>query len=223
VRWHDDPAGRNPIEIIGVVRDSKYVTVGEEPGPFMYRPLAQAYTPRITLVVRGGGTASATLSAIKREVRLLDAGLPVFNVASLDDATSISLLPARIGGNLLAALGTLALLLAALGIYGVLSFLVRARTREIGVRVAIGATPRTVVGMVMRQAMTWTITGAVIGVALALILTRFLAGFLYGISPTDPWTFATVAVVLASVASVAAFVPALRASRVDPLTALRSL
>jgi predicted permease len=212
---------REVIEIVGVARDSKYVTVGEAPRPFMYRPLAQVYTPRITLLVRAAGAPGSVLPAIKQVVRALDPGLPVFNVATLGEATSLSLLPARIAGALLGALGLLALALAALGIYGVLSFLVRSRTREIGVRVAIGATPYSVVVMVVRQAMTWTVAGAVVGIGLAIVVTRFIESFLYGISPTDPLTFISVALLLALVASAAALLPALRASRLDPLVALR--
>ena len=212
-----------PIEVIGVVRDSKYVTVGEESRPFLYRPLTQQYTPRLTLIVRSLDGPEAALTTIRRELGALDAGLPMFNIATMADATSISLLPAKIAGNLLAALGFLALALAALGIYGVLSYLVRSRTREIGVRVAIGATSRAVAGMVVRQAMTWTIAGAAIGLALAFVITRFLGTFLYGISATDPLAFGGAALVLVCVAGIASFVPARRASRLDPLVALRDL
>jgi predicted permease len=214
---------RTLLEVIAVVGDSKYVTVGEPPRPFLYRPLAQQYTPRVTILVRSAEGTAATIAAMKQDVRALDPGLSLFNVETLVDATSISLLPARVAGTLLGALGLLALALAALGIYGVLSFLVRSRTREIGIRVAIGATPRAVAAMVVRQAMTWTIAGTAIGVGLALALTRFLETFLYGISPTDPWTYATVTVVLALVAGAAALAPAVRACRMEPLAALRTL
>jgi len=214
---------RGVIEVIGVVRDSKYLTVGEGPRPFLFRPLAQSYTPRVTLLVRSASTPAAVVAAIKQEMAALDRGLPVFNVGSLTEATSISLLPARIAGALLGALGVFALALAALGIYAVLSYLVRSRTREIGVRVAIGATPRAVASLVVRQALTWTVAGAAIGIALAFIVTRFLESLLYGISPTDPLTFAGVTLLLAVVAGAAALVPARRASRLDPLVALRNL
>ena len=220
LRSGDGPAAQ-VIEVVGVARDSKYVTLGEEPRPFLYRPFAQAYTPRMTLLVRTSGAPESALPAIKQEVGALDAGLAVFNVASLDAATAVSLLPARIGGLLLAALGALALLLAALGIYGVLSYLVRARSREIGIRVAIGATPRAVAALVVRQALVWTATGAVIGLALAIACTRFLASFLYGISPLDPLTFLGVSAALIAVATAAALIPALRASALDPLVLLR--
>jgi ABC-type antimicrobial peptide transport system permease subunit len=156
-------------------------------------------------------------------VRALDPGLPVFNVASLADATSVSLLPVRLAGTLLSVLGVFALGLAALGIYGVLSYLVRARTREIGVRVAIGAAPNAVTALVVRQAMTWTAVGACIGIGAALAVTRLLSWFLYGVSPADPITFASVALLLGLVACAASLIPAVRASRVDPLVALRDL
>jgi predicted permease len=220
------PVGEsNPVavEVIGVVRDSKYVTVGEQPRPFLYRPLTQQYTPRLSFIVRTTGGPEAAVQTLRRELAAVDNGLAMFNVATLAEATSISLLPARIAGNLLAVLGLLALALAALGIYGVLSYLVRARTREIGVRVAVGATSRTVAGMVVRQAMVWTLTGAAIGLSLALVITRFLGSFLYGISATDPLTFGGTSLVLVCIAGIASYVPARRASRVDPLVALRHL
>jgi len=219
-----DAAPADAIVVVGVVRDSKYVTIGEEPRAFMFRPLGQEPTLRVSLLVRSAGTPAAeVVASIKREIGALDGGLALFGVSSLDEAISISVLPARIAGGLLGVLGLLALALAALGVYGVLSFLVRARTREIGVRVAMGATPRTVVALVVRQAMVWTLTGMAIGVALALAASRLLGSLLYGISPTDPLTFGSVILLLGSVAAVAAVIPALRASRLDPLVALRAL
>jgi predicted permease len=214
---------RDSIEIVGVVQDSKYVTVGEEPRPFLYRPLAQAYTPRVTMLVRWTDSPAVARSAITQAVGVLDPGLAVYNVTNLTDAMAVSLLPTQVAGGLVGALGMLALALAALGTYGVLSFIVRSRTREIGIRLAIGATPRSTAAMVLYQAFSWTAAGAIIGVALALLVTRFLAAFLYGISPTDPWTFAGAALLLTFVAAVAALVPAVRASRLNPLVALRSL
>jgi predicted permease len=227
VGQHVRPLGstnpRDTMVVIGVARDSKYLTLGEEPRPFLYRPLAQAYTPRVTLMVRSEGGPAAGIDTIRTAVRALDPGLPVFNVSPLADATSVSLLPVRLAGTLLTVLGVFALGLAALGIYGVLSYLVRARTREIGVRVAIGASPTAVTILVVRQAMTWTAVGACIGIGLALAVTRLLSWFLYGVSPADPITFVSVALLLGLVACAAALVPAVRASRVDPLVALRDL
>jgi predicted permease len=219
----DAPASETLV-VVGVVRDSKYVTIGEAPRTFMYRPLAQEYVAHVTVLVRSGGAPAAdVIATLKREVRAQDGGLAVFGVSSLDEATSISVLPARIAGGLLGTLGLLALVLAALGVYGVLSFLVRARTREIGVRVAMGATPRTVVALIVRQAVVWTVSGMAIGLALALAASRVLGSLLYGISPTDPLTFGLVIVLLGIAAAAAAVIPALRASRLDPLVALRAL
>ena len=212
-----------PIEVVGVVRDSKYVTVGEQARPFLYRPLTQQYTPRLSFIVKTTGGTDSALAALRRELTALDGGLALFNIATLADATSISLLPARIAGNMLAALGLLALALAALGIYGVLSYLVRARTREIGVRVAVGASSRAVAGLVVRQAMSWTMAGAAIGLGVALVVTQFLGSFLYGVSATDPLAFAGASLVLVFVAGIASYLPARRATRVDPLLALREL
>ena len=158
---------------------------------------------------------------IRSELRALDEGLALFAVSTLTDATSVSLLPAQMGGMMLATLGGLALILAALGIYGVLSFLVRQRTREIGVRVAIGASPRAVVALIVGQACRWTLIGGAAGILLSLGVTRLLAGVLYGVSPTDPATYGAVALLLSTVAALAAWLPARRATRVDPLVALR--
>jgi predicted permease len=209
-----------PIEIVGIAADSHYVTVGETERPFLYLPLAQEYTPRVTMLVRAPGSAASALTTIRRELRALDPGLPIVGSGSLEAATSISLLPARVAGALVTGLGWLALALAALGIYGVLSFLVR--MREIGIRVALGATPAAVTVMVVRQALLWTSAGAAVGSAGALLITRFLTTLLYGVSPTDPLTFTAVIAMLGVVAGIAALVPAVGASRIDPLRALRA-
>ena len=216
-----DGGGTNAMEVIGVARDSKYVSVGEDERPFMYRPFAQAYTPQVTMLVRAAGAPGSVLPVITQAVRELDPGVPVFNVATMDAATSVSLLPAKLAGRVLTVLGVLALSLSALGTYGVLSFLVRSRSRELAIRLAIGAAPRDIATLVIRHALTWTGTGTVIGLGLALIVTRFLASFLYGINPTDLFTFVSVPVLIALVAGLAAFLPARRASRQDPLVTIR--
>ena len=216
------PVGEGPVlEVVGVARDSQYVSIGEDAKPFLYQPLAQAYRPQPTLLVRTTGAPGAILPSLKRVVQSLDPGLPVFSVAPMDEATTISLFPAKIAGRLLAALGALALALSALGTFGVLSFLVRSRARELAIRLAIGAAPRDVALLVVRQALTWTGVGTALGLVVAFGLTRFLASLLYGVNPADPWTFGGVALLIALVACGAAFVPARRASRQDPLATLR--
>ena len=218
-RGETDP--ERVIEVVGVVRDSKYVTVGEENRPFVYLPLSQSYTPRVTVIARSNTTTAEAVAVIRSELRALDEGLALFAVSTMSDATSVSLLPAQVGGMMLATLGGLALILAALGIYGVLSFLVRQRTREIGVRVAIGASPRAVVALIVGQACRWTLIGGAAGILLSLGVTRLLAGVLYGVSPTDPATYGAVALLLSTVAALAGWLVAMRATRVDPLIALR--
>lgn len=204
-----------------MVRDSKYVTVGEELRPFMYQPLAQAYAPQPAILVRAAGEPGSVVPTLRQVVQAMDPGLPVFNLSPMDEATSISLLPARIAGGLLTVLAGLALALSALGTFGVLSFLVRSRSRELAIRLAIGATPRAIAGMVVGQALAWTGVGTLVGLAMAFALTRFLSVFLYGVNPADPLTFGGVALLIALVACAAAAVPALRASRQDPLVTLR--
>ena len=163
------------IVVVGVVRDSKYITVGEEPRSFLYLAAdAGAHASRHDAGPQRRHARGRRDFDDEAGMRAVDGGLALFAVSTLDEAISISVLPARMAGGLLGALGMLALALAALGIYGVLSFLVRARTREIGVRVALGAAPRSVVGLVVRQAMMWTLSGMAIGVALALAASRLL-------------------------------------------------
>jgi predicted permease len=222
LRFPSDEAGQEQsIEIVGVARDSTYVTVGEDVKPFMYVPFAQDYRPQFTLLVRSADAATRVRPTIEQSVREEDAGLVVFNVATMEEATAAQLWPARAAGMFFGVLGTFGLVLTALGIYGVLSLLVRSRTREIGLRVALGASPRTVASLVMGQAITWTGVGAAVGLGLAVLLTRFLTALLYGTSPTDLWVFAGVVFLLVAVAGAAALVPAVRASRLDPLAALR--
>jgi predicted permease len=209
------------LDIVGVARDSTYVTVGEDVKPFMYMPFAQDYRSQFTLLVRSADAPTRVLPAIQQAVREEDPGLVVFNVATMNDALDETRWPARAAATVFGVLGTFAMVLTALGIYGVLSLVVRSRTREIGLRVALGASPRAVAAAVVGHAMTWTGIGATAGLGLAVLLTRSLAALLYGTSPTDVWVFAGVVVLVVAVAGAAALVPALRASRLDPLAALR--
>jgi predicted permease len=210
------------IEVIGVVKDSKYVTVGEEPRPFLYRPLAQEYTGRATFIARVDGNPIGFVPAIREVLRRLDPDLPVFDTRPLSDATSISLLPLRLAATFLGALGLLVLALAAIGLYGVLSFLVRLRTKEIGIRMALGADRARVLHTIMSDAMRWMAWGLATGLIVALLLTPFASSLLYGVPPRDWTTFLGVSLLLLSVGAAASAVPALRASRIDPLAALRT-
>jgi predicted permease len=208
-------------EVVGVARDGKYLSLGEEPLPFFYLPLAQFYRSSTSLVVRTHGAPLSLLPAVRDEVAGLDKSLPLTGAETLVDHTGLSLLPARLAGAVLGAFGVVGLLLAAMGVYGVMAFAVAQRTREIGIRMALGAERREIFRLVVRQGMVLTAVGCAVGLAAAVVLTRFLTSLLYGVSPTDPWTIAAVLLVLAVTALAACYLPARRAMRVDPMTALR--
>jgi putative ABC transport system permease protein len=222
-----DPIGRtvriagDVHRIVGVVRDIKYVSVTEDPRPYVYLPLAQTYTPQVTLHVRAAADAASAQQMVRAAVGRVDAALPLFDVRPLQTQIDVSLSTFAAATLFLSAAGVQALLLAAIGIYGVVSFSVAQRTREIGVRVALGATPTHVLRLIMSQGCLLSILGIVVGAAMAVGSSRILAGLLYGIGPRDPATLVGVAVSLFVVAVVACWVPARRALRVDPTTALR--
>jgi putative ABC transport system permease protein len=174
----------------------------------------------MTLLVRTAGDPEAILPALRREAKALDPDLPVTAVP-MEEFLGTALLPQRVAATLLGIFGLLGLALAAVGLYGVMAYTVSQRTREIGIRMALGARADDVRRMVVRQGMTLTLVGLGVGLVLALAATRLVSSLLFGISATDPLTFAAVVLILAAVASVASYVPARRATRVDPLAALR--
>jgi putative ABC transport system permease protein len=206
-------------EVIGVVRDSKYWTLGEEPVPTVYQPLLQAWPGEITLLVRTSDLASAS-TAVTQIARDL-APERALTLQPMTTATAVSLLPARIGSAFTGGFGILAALLAAMGIYGVVAFTVQRRTREIGIRRAVGATAadiaRLVLGRTLRLVVTGLAAGALVGIAGASVL----GGFLVGVSPLDPPTLAGAAILLLGLAALASAVPAIRATRLDPVASLR--
>jgi putative ABC transport system permease protein len=217
----DRGAPRPWFEVVGVARDSKYATVGEDPKPFMYRPMAQDYTPAGTVMVKTRGNAADALPLVRAAVADIDPNMALFSVMTLDSATSISLLPVKVAATVAGTLGVLALILGAIGLYGVMSYLVRQRTREIGIRMALGAERGTVVGLVTGHGMRWTGIGLVVGLAASFAVAKLIAGFLYGVGPADPTAFVGIALLLIGTAYVACYIPARRASRIDPLAALR--
>jgi predicted permease len=209
------------IEVVGLARDSKYTSITEVPKLFLYRPLAQQYAPQASLLLKTKGEPMNVLPQVRAVVRELDPDIPVFAVSSLESAAAITLLPAKIAAALAGALGIVALLLGAIGLYGVVSFLARHRTREIGIRIALGAQPSQVMRLVMVEVVRWTVSGLVIGLAAALTVTIVLRSLLYGVAPGDPVSFGGVACILFATACAACWLPARRASRIDPLNALR--
>jgi predicted permease len=208
-------------EVVGITPTGKYNTLGEEPRPFYYVPLLQEYHGAVSLHVKTAADPRPLLPSVRDAIRGVDAAVPLFDLKTMDDHMLIALLPARLAGTLFGAFGLLALLLASVGIYGVMAYSVAQRTREIGVRRALGAAAGDLLRMVIGDGMRLAAIGFAIGLAAALALTRFAASLLYGVTPTDPLTFAGAVAVLAAAAFVACAIPALRALRVDPVTALR--
>jgi predicted permease len=207
--------------IVGVAGDGKYFGVGERQREGMWTPLTQAYWSYFQALVRTTAETPTIVSAIRREVAAIDPNLPIQNIETFREQIGLYLWPARMSAGLVTALGGLGLLLAAIGLYGVMSYAVAQRTREIGIRIALGAQARNVLGVVIGQGMRLTLAGIVIGLAGALALARFLTSLLYGVSARDPLTFAIVPMVMAAVAWLACYIPARRATKVDPLAALR--
>jgi predicted permease len=214
--------GERSYEVVGVARDGRYRTIGERPRPFFYRAIEQFDdTSFRTVVVRFRNRELASTGVLHDAVRRHGPHLAVTNPGTLEEAVSPSLVLPRVAGRLFGLVGGLGLFLAATGLYGVLAYAVACRSHEIGVRVAVGAQRRDVLGLVLRHGLGLTALGVALGVALALLVTRMLRGILYGVSAADPWTFAAVAAVLFTAAALACAVPARRALAVDPLAALR--
>jgi putative ABC transport system permease protein len=207
-------------EIIGVVQDGKYAGLNEDPKPFVSRPMWQTYSGATTLIVRGTIDPQGLVALVRDEVQQLDPHLPLAS-RTLVERMNLPLMPARIAASVLGGFGLLALALAAIGIYGVMSYSVAKRTHEIGIRMALGAQRADVLKLVIGHGLTLTIIGMAIGSLAALALTRAMKSLLFGVSATDPSTFVGVAVLLAGVALLASYLPARRASRVDPMVALR--
>ncbi|HZS04926.1 MAG TPA: ABC transporter permease [Blastocatellia bacterium] len=209
------------LEVIGVVKDGKYVTLGEGATPFFYLNLAQGYDPAPTLIVRTRGNPTDYLPAVRNVVAALDDSLPLFDVKTMREHLGLALLPARLAGTILGIFGLVALVLAASGIYGVMSYSVARRTREIGIRMALGAGRGDVLRLIVGQGMKLVVIGTAIGLVAALALGRLLGSLLYGLSPADPLTFAGMVLLLAGVALAACWIPARRATKTDPMIALR--
>ena len=208
--------------VVGVAKDSKYNGVAEDAQNFIYQPMAQNYTPQATLHVRSAGDAASLANAARGAVREIDPSLSVFNVRTLEEQVSTSLQPLMMNVLMLAVFGGLALLLASIGLYGVASYAVTQRTREIGVRMALGAQPSSVLGLVLGHGMVLVGIGLAIGLAAAYAAAGFMRSLVLVVNPHDPATFAITAALLGTVALIASYIPARRATRIDPLIALRT-
>jgi putative ABC transport system permease protein len=209
--------------IVGVVSDTRDAGLGSDPLPTVYIPLAVMPSwPSMSYVVRTTSKPTSVMSAARGVIRELDASLPVRNVQTMEDVLSTAVAPARWSSALLGAFAAVALVTAVLGVFGVLSFVVTQRTRELGIRIALGATPGHVRRIVVARGLGLTAFGLVLGAAGAVWLTRFMGSLLYGVTTTDPLTYVGVAVVLLVTSVLASYLPARRATRVDPLMALRA-
>ncbi|HLX10405.1 MAG TPA: ABC transporter permease [Thermoanaerobaculia bacterium] len=215
--FHGQPA----VEVVGVARDAKYGSVSEDPQPHAYEPLAQNYATGVTLVVRAVRDPQAVLPGVQRQLRALAPGMPLVIQGTMAHQIDQSLWAPRFAASLLALFGALALLLATLGIYGVMSFSVAQRARDIGVRMALGARRGEVLGMVLSQGMKLVAAGLAIGLLLAAAVSRLASGLLIGVSAVDPVAFLATPPLLALVALVSIYVPARRATAVDPTVVLR--
>jgi predicted permease len=209
------------LQVIGVVGTAVIGQIGEEPQPIAYVPMRQQYSPGAALVVRTTGNPEPLLGAVRTQVQQIDKNLAFTNGQTVQQILGEGLWAARMGAALLGLFGALALILASIGIYGVLAYSVAQRTSEIGLRMALGAQPRQVLGLVLKQGMLLALVGATVGIAVALPVARMAAGLLYGVSTTDPLTYAGITLLLLCVALLACYLPARRATRIDPLVALR--
>jgi predicted permease len=217
--WGD----RGPsLEVIGVAKDITYRSYGEPPRPFMYLALEQDDHRGGILHVRTGGDPRAVLAALRRAVRAVDPYLPVTDLATLDERIGFSLTPQRVAARVLGVSGLFALALAAVGLYGVVAYAAAQRTREIAVRLAVGATRADVLRLVARSALTLTALGLAAGVPAAAGATKIMTHMLYGVSRADPATYAAAATLIALVTVAATVGPARRAMRVNPASALHT-
>ena len=209
-------------EIVGIVGDVKAFGPSEAPPPTVYLPFDQAPITDVSLLVRSSAEPSLIITGARAAIREVDADLPIFDVKTMADALSESVSQPRFYAILLGSFAAIALIIAALGIYGVISYAVSQRTRELGIRIALGAQRERVVRLVIGQGLTLTLVGIAIGIVGAYALTRLITSLLFGVAPADPLTFAVVALLFVAVACLASYLPARRAAAVDPIIAMRA-
>jgi predicted permease len=216
-----DNADGPVVQIVGIAKTGTYLYWAEPPEPFMWRPFTQDYDPLVTLHVRTAGDPAAMAGAIRDAVRAINPDMPVFSVRSMEafyDAKAM--LGPRLTMQTVTAMGLIGLLLAVIGLYGVVAYAVSRRTREIGIRMAIGATPGDVLRMILEQGLTLTAIGVGVGLSIAFFASRVLSGFIVGVKPHDPAIFLSIPVILSVVMIAACWLPARRAARIDPTIAL---
>jgi len=209
-------------EVVGILGDVKDAALNEPNPPQIYLPLRQWPVSFMAVVVKTAVPPTSLADAVREQVAAIDPNLPLSNVSTLDAVLAKSISQERFYMTLLAIFASVALVLAAIGIFGVLSYAVSQRTREIGIRMALGAQGRSVINLIVWQAMLLVASGVVAGIGAALLVTQTMTKMLFSVTPTDPATFASVAGVLVTVALFASYLPARRATKVDPIVALRA-
>ena len=227
-------AGANPVgrrirawgrwlTVVGMSKDVKHHSIAEPPTPYFYAPFRQGFSTGHAAIfyVRMAGDPTAAAAMLRREAAALDPGVGVIEAMRLTEYMGASLFPLKLAATLLAVLGAISVLMAAVGLYSVMAYAVSQRTHELGIRMAVGAQPLDVLRLVMRQGLALTGAGLAAGIFVAFAVTRAARGLLVNVSAADPLTFAAAAVFLALVAMLASYVPARRATKVDPMVALR--
>jgi predicted permease len=225
---NEDPIGKrftffrdtSATQVIGIVRDSKYNALGEPPRPYMYVPLIQNPNAAVTVFFRAQGDPRSALSSLRAQIQAMDRNLPITNVWAIGEVISQSLWASSFGASLLTVFAMIAMALCAVGIYGVVGYSVGQRIREFGIRLALGAQPRDVLLMVLKQSALIMSAGLALGLLAAFFLARLIVSFLYGVNANSPLAFLAMALVLASVGVFASYIPARRAAKVDPMVAL---
>jgi putative ABC transport system permease protein len=221
----DELNGEQPPQwftIVGVVEDVRFRRLTDPAMPVLYYPAAQQAFPEFTLVARTGPDPMALVPSLRGIVRSLDPSMPLTDVRTMDEVVASSIAGARFRTTLLASFALVALLLAAIGVYGVMSYSVEQRSQEMGLRMALGASPRDVLALVTAHGVRLALAGILLGLVAAYAVTRVLESLLFGVSATDPVTFAGIAALLAAVASLASYLPARRATKTDPMVVLRT-
>ncbi len=224
-RWIELPGRSQPerrrCEIVGVVEDGKYLMLSDTPTPYVYVPLRQQAAGEVTMIMRTRGPQAAAMEDFRRAVRAIDPAMPTMQIVTLDEHMNFALMFERTAAILVGSLGVLALLLALVGLYGVIAYVASRRTHEIGIRMALGARPGDVLASIVRQGGGFALTGIAIGLPAAAAVARLMRSVLYGISSYDPLTYAGTCALVLAVALAATYIPARRAARVDPIEALR--
>jgi putative ABC transport system permease protein len=217
-----DGPTRPMVEVVGVARDSKYIYWAEPPQLAVWTPLSQEYKSQMKIIARTAGDPAAMAAPARQNVRALDADMPIINLNTMaGHFDQRAMLGPRLIAQIVTTIGMVGLVLAVIGLYGVVAYAVGRRTREIGIRMAIGARPSDVLRMVLGQGLTFTVIGIGLGLAIVPAVSRVLKTFVVGVSPHDPWIFIGVPLLLTVVMLAACWVPARRASRVDPTLTLR--